>query len=104
MFVHFAVLALASALIMAGVWYRVAAIVFALSVTYVFLLDQARYLNHMYLICLVGFPADGCACRSRVVVESPREPRVQRARLVAVAPPRSLRDRLHLCWRRETEF
>lgn len=63
MFVHFAVLALASALIMAGVWYRAAAVVFAVAVTYVFLLDQARYLNHMYLICLVGFlltvvPAD----------------------------------------------
>jgi len=63
MFVHFAVIAVASSLIMAGVWYRVAAAVFTLAWTYVFLLEQARYLNHFYLICLLGFlllmvPAD----------------------------------------------
>lgn len=32
--------------------YRISAIIFCLSITYVFLLDRAQYLNHMYLICL----------------------------------------------------
>lgn len=63
MFVHFAVLAAASALMMLGLWYRLAAAVFTLGFTYVFLLEQARYLNHLYLICLLGLlllgvPAD----------------------------------------------
>lgn len=63
MFVHFAVLGAASALVMLGVSYRAAAAVFTAASTYVFLLEQARYLNHFYLICLLGLvltvvPAD----------------------------------------------
>ncbi|UQA62239.1 HTTM domain-containing protein [Polyangium aurulentum] len=55
MYVHFAVLGLASALVMAGLFYRVAAAVLFLSFTYVELLDKATYLNHYYLISIVSF-------------------------------------------------
>lgn len=55
MYVHFAVLGLASLGIAAGLWYRLSAVVFFLGFTYVFLLEQTNYLNHFYLITLLGF-------------------------------------------------
>jgi hypothetical protein len=53
--VHFAVLGLAAACIATGLFYRLAAAVFFLGFSYVFLLDEAHYLNHFYLICLISF-------------------------------------------------
>ena len=55
MYVHFAVLGVAAACIMLGLLYRFAAAIFFVGFTYVFLLDQTRYLNHFYLVCLIGF-------------------------------------------------
>lgn len=42
-------------LIILGLFYRLAAITLFLAFTYIFLLDQARYLNHFYLVSLVSF-------------------------------------------------
>lgn len=55
MYIHFAVLGLAAACVMAGFLYRFATPVFFLAFTYFFLLDQTRYLNHFYLVCLISF-------------------------------------------------
>lgn len=55
MFVHFGVLALAGALVALGAWYRLAAWCTFVLLTYVFLLEQSRYLNHVYLMCLLAF-------------------------------------------------
>jgi vitamin K-dependent gamma-carboxylase len=55
MYVHFFVLGVAVACILIGFCYRIAAAVFFFGFTYVFLLDQARYLNHFYLVCLISF-------------------------------------------------
>ena len=55
MYIHFAVLGLSAACIMAGFLYRVATPVFFLAFTYFFLLEQTRYLNHFYLVCLISF-------------------------------------------------
>ncbi|HEX2271959.1 MAG TPA: HTTM domain-containing protein [Pyrinomonadaceae bacterium] len=55
MYIHFFVLGLAAACVMAGFLYRIAAPVFFVAFTYFFLLDQTRYLNHFYLVCLIGF-------------------------------------------------
>jgi hypothetical protein len=55
MYIHFFVLGLAAACVMAGFFYRIAAPVFFLTFTYFFLLDQTRYLNHFYLVCLISF-------------------------------------------------
>jgi vitamin K-dependent gamma-carboxylase len=55
MYIHFFVLGVAAVCIMVGLFYRIAAPVFFLGFTYVFLLDQTRYLNHFYLICLISF-------------------------------------------------
>ena len=55
MYIHFFVLGLAAACVMVGFLYRIAAPVLFLAFTYFFLLDQTRYLNHFYLVCLISF-------------------------------------------------
>lgn len=55
MYVHFLFLGVLAAFIMLGLWYRASSILFFLGFTYVFLLDQANYLNHFYLISLLSF-------------------------------------------------
>jgi vitamin K-dependent gamma-carboxylase len=55
MFLLFHGLGLLAAAIMLGLFYRLSMAVFWLCFTYVFLLDQAQYLNHFYLISLVSF-------------------------------------------------
>ena len=55
MTVHFYAMGVLAVFIIAGLWYRVSATLFFLAITYVFLLEQARYLNHLYLVCLVAF-------------------------------------------------
>ncbi len=54
MYWHFAVMALLAACIAAGFLYRASAALFFLAFAYVSLLDQARYLNHFYLVSLVS--------------------------------------------------
>ena len=55
MHIHFAVLGVAAACVALGFCYRIAMPVFFLGFCYVFLLDETRYLNHFYLICLLSF-------------------------------------------------
>jgi len=52
---HFAVLGVLAALLLVGLWYRISAALLFLGFTYVFLLDQAQYLNHWYLVSLMSF-------------------------------------------------
>ena len=54
MYIHFFVIGLAAACVMVGFLYRIAAPIFFLGFTYAFLLDQTRYLNHFYLVCLIS--------------------------------------------------
>lgn len=51
---HFTLLGVLAACILLGFCYRIAAPLFFLAFTYVFLLEQARYLNHFYLISLLA--------------------------------------------------
>ena len=55
MYIHFFVLGLAAVCVIVGFLYRIAAPVFFLAFTYAFLLEQTRYLNHLYLVCLISF-------------------------------------------------
>jgi vitamin K-dependent gamma-carboxylase len=55
MYLLFAALGVLSLMIACGLFYRVATILYFLGYTYVFLLDQAFYNNHFYLICLLSF-------------------------------------------------
>ncbi len=53
MYVHFAVLGILAACIMAGLFYHVCTLLFFVGFTYVFLLDQTQYLNHFYFVSLM---------------------------------------------------
>lgn len=55
MYWHFVLLTVLSLMITVGLFYRFAMTVFFFAFTYVFLLDQARYLNHFYLVSIVAF-------------------------------------------------
>ena len=52
LFYLMAVVAICAAL---GLFYRASASAFFLMIAYVFLLEKARYLNHLYLVCLIAF-------------------------------------------------
>ncbi len=52
MYAHFVVLGVAALCVALGLWYRAAAAVLVVAFTYVFLLDEARYLNHFYAAAL----------------------------------------------------
>src|SRR5687768_10435111 len=55
MYAHFVVMGLAALGLMLGCFYRISATLCFLTFTYVFLLDQALYLNHFYLMCVLAF-------------------------------------------------
>jgi hypothetical protein len=55
MYLHFLVLGLSGLAIAAGFYYRAATVVFALGLTYVFLLDRTNYQNHYYLLVLISW-------------------------------------------------
>jgi len=55
LYIHWGALGLFALFIAAGFLYRVSAALFFLSYTYFLLLDQTRYQNHTYLICLFSF-------------------------------------------------
>jgi len=51
----FVIVGVLSILISLGLFYRIVTPLFFLGVSYIFLLDKTFFLNHMYLICLLGF-------------------------------------------------
>ncbi len=55
MYIHIYLLGALAICIMVGLLYRVSTVLFFLGITYIFLLDQTQYLNHMYLISLISF-------------------------------------------------
>ncbi|PTT02521.1 HTTM domain-containing protein [Pedobacter sp. HMWF019] len=55
MYVLFGVMAFAALLVMLGLFYRIAMLVFFLSFTYVELLDKTTYLNHYYFVSVMAF-------------------------------------------------
>jgi len=55
MYYHFVILGILSVCIAVGFKYRIATSLFFLGFAYIFLLEQARYLNHFYLIFLISF-------------------------------------------------
>jgi vitamin K-dependent gamma-carboxylase len=55
LYILWAVLALLAVFIAAGFLYRSSALLFCLGFTYTFLLDEALWVNHRYLICLFSF-------------------------------------------------
>lgn len=54
MYIHWCALGVLAVLIALGCFYRVAMALFCLGFTYIFLLEEAKYLNHYYFICLIS--------------------------------------------------
>jgi len=54
-YILFALVAIASILIMLGYKYRIAIMLFFLSFTYIELMDKTTYLNHYYFISVLSF-------------------------------------------------
>jgi hypothetical protein len=79
MYIHFFVLGLAAACVMTGFLYRIAAPVFFLAFTYCFLLDQTRYLNHLYLVCLISFLMCFLPAERAVSVDALLRPQIRSA-------------------------
>ena len=52
---HFLLLAVLGAFILLGFKYRISTVLFFIFFTYFYLMEQAVYLNHLYLVCLVSF-------------------------------------------------
>ena len=55
LYIHWTALGVVGLLVALGCFYRISATVMFLSYAYFFLLDEARYVNHTYLICLYCF-------------------------------------------------
>ena len=77
MYWHFGVLGVLAFLITVGLFYRVAIVLFFFGFAYIFLLEQARYLNHFYLVGLVSFlmmfvPASRISRTRRSAAAGPR--------------------------------
>lgn len=54
MYIHWVALGVLGAMLAVGLFYRTAALLFFLGFTYTFLLEQARYLNHFYLVAILS--------------------------------------------------
>jgi hypothetical protein len=77
MHIHFAALGILALFVGAGIWYRASAALFFLGFTHVFLLDQARYLNHFYLIFLLSFLLVFVPARRSFSVDAWRRPEIR---------------------------
>lgn len=77
MYLHFIALTVLALCITAGLFYRVSSILFCVGITYVFLLEEAIYLNHMYLICLVSFLLIFLPCHRACSLDVIRRPELK---------------------------
>ncbi|MCA9075986.1 MAG: HTTM domain-containing protein [Planctomycetaceae bacterium] len=86
MYLHFAALLILAGCMTLGLFYRVTSLLFATGITYVFLLEQAIYLNHLYLICLLSWLIVFVPCHCSFSLDVLRNPSLQSS----VAPAWSL--------------
>lgn len=71
------VMAVAAGMALLGLFYRLSATALCVLITYFFLVEQARYLNHLYLVCTIAFlmiflPAHRCCS-----LDARRRPRLR---------------------------
>ena len=76
MYALFAILGLAAFCILIGFAYRISAIVFFLGFTYVFLLEEALYLNHYYFVSLVSLLMIFVPAHRKLSVDAWLRPRI----------------------------
>lgn len=74
MYAHFLITAIAAACILVGFKYKLATKIFFLGYAFIFLLDQTWYLNHCYLICLIGFLLTLLPAHNACSIDAKRDP------------------------------
>jgi vitamin K-dependent gamma-carboxylase len=77
MYWHFVLIGIASVGVMLGAWYRFSAALLFVSFTYIFLLDQAYYLNHFYMICLLSLLMIFIPAHRLLSIDAWRKPAMQ---------------------------
>ena len=83
MFVVFGALGVLAACITVGCFYRLASALFFLLFSYVFLCEQATYLNHLYLVCLLAFILPFLPAHRSMSVDAWRRPELRTDRVEA---------------------
>jgi len=77
MYFHFFAMGILSIFIIFGYKYRISAILFFLAFSYMFLLEQARYLNHFYLVILVSFVMIWLPANRAFSIDAKRNPKLR---------------------------
>ena len=83
MYWFFGIMALASIGIMLGAFYRISALVFFLTFTYVELIDKTNYLNHYYFVSLVALLMVFLPAQKSFSLDALRKPNIKRNKVVA---------------------
>ena len=79
MYLHFYLVAAVALSVALGLFYRASAVLLFLGVTYVFLLEQAEYLNHYYLVCILCFLFIFLPAHRAVSLDAFRRPEIRSA-------------------------
>ena len=87
MYWHFGALFVLALLCAVGLFYRVSAALLCAALTYVFLLDKAQYLNHLYLLCLLGLLLAAAPAHRALSLDRLRARRASPAGAPPSAPP-----------------
>ncbi|MBA3456536.1 MAG: HTTM domain-containing protein [Deltaproteobacteria bacterium] len=83
MYVHYGVLALLALLIALGLFYRVAIVLFTLGFLYTQLIDVTNYLNHHYLVVLLGLVLALLPANAAWSFDARRQPSIARTTIPA---------------------
>ncbi|MDJ0704941.1 MAG: HTTM domain-containing protein [Leptolyngbyaceae cyanobacterium MO_188.B28] len=77
MYLHFCGLTILAICILLGLWYRLSMALFCGGFTYIFLLDQTRYLNHFYLISLISLLMIFAPAHRALSIDVLRQPKLR---------------------------
>ncbi len=83
MYLLFTTIAASACLVMLGLFYRLAIVVFFLTFTWVELIDATNYLNHYYLVCLLAFLLIFLPANRAFSLDVLRKPVLQKAKTPA---------------------
>jgi hypothetical protein len=83
MYVHYGVLAVLALAIAAGAWFRAACALFVVGFAYTQLIDVTNYLNHNYLVVLIGAQLALLPAHAAWSVDARRHPALARAEVPA---------------------
>ena len=83
MYIHFLVCGILALCIAFGAFYRITSVLFLLGFTYWFLLDQTRYLNHLYFAALIAFLLAVTPAHRARSVDAWRKPQIRSSTIPA---------------------